>query len=99
MSDAARCAAGNVATRCCVGDPWANITATDVMCHGEPLDLAVITNAAATGVDPHELDWHVTAVCGWESHDFGYAAHVTAIARDLRDDGCEVPDCRFGGWK
>ncbi len=83
------CAAGRIPTQCCVGDPWADVFS--VMHYGEPLDPAVISAAEETGVDPHELDWHVRAIHGWESHDSGYATHVAETARRLRHDGCGHP--------
>lgn len=82
-----RCTAGNDPARCCVGDPW-----SDISPHGqEPLDPAVIAVAATSGIDPHTLDYHVTGVHGWESHDIGYAAAVAAAAGCIGAGGCLNP--------
>jgi hypothetical protein len=81
---ATTCAAGRDPARCCVGDPWADVTPYDT----EPLDQAVIETAAVQGVDPHALDGHVTTVHGWESHDVGYDRAVLAAAGCLKRGTC-----------
>jgi hypothetical protein len=57
--------------------------------HGEPLPQPVIDVAAARGIDPHTLDWHVEAVHGWEPHDLGYRDRVGEAAGCLAAGGCE----------
>jgi hypothetical protein len=57
--------------------------------HGEPLPQAVIDVAAARGIDPHALDWHVEAIHGWEPHDVGYRDRVGEAVDCLAAGGCE----------
>ncbi len=83
--DEPRCAAGNVAARCCVGDPWAN-TDTDAV----PLPAAVIAVAAAQGVGPHALAFHVMTVHEWLPHDAGFAEAVAEAAACIQMGGCEM---------
>lgn len=80
-----RCAAGADPTRCCVGDPWADM---NVYCD-DPLQPDVIRVAAERGVEPHALDHHVEGVHGWEPHDLGYADAVVKAAECLQSGGCE----------
>lgn len=60
----------------------------DARLHAEPLPSVVDTVADLCGLDRRDLDWHVEAVHGWESHDAGYDAAVTAAARCLVEGGC-----------
>lgn len=83
-----RCAAGRVPETCCVGFPWKPVDIYDIMVNGEPLPPEVIMTAAATGIEPHALDRHVTAVHGWEPHDIGYAEAVRGAADCLACGGC-----------
>lgn len=66
---------------CCVGAPWDSPDiAMQIMYWGEPLYPSVIEVAARTGLDPHDLDWHVEAEHGWEPHDTGYDKAVEQAA-------------------
>lgn len=80
---------GNNPSLCCLPGAWDRATVHDIMGHGEPLPAVVADTAAATGVDPHTLDWHVEAVHGWEPHDPRYGDHVRAAAECLLAGGCE----------
>lgn len=83
--DERRCAAGNVATCCCVGDPRAN-TDTDA----QPLPAAVVRVAAKRGVGPHALAFHVMTVHEWLPHDAGFAEAVAEAAACIQMGGCEM---------
>lgn len=67
---------------CCLPGAWQRVQAMGEVGfrYHVPLPEAVIEVAAATGVDPHELDWHVEAEHGWEPHDPGYADRVAEAA-------------------
>lgn len=87
----ARCSAGKRADECCLPGAWDRITLAGLYGHGEPLPTEVIDAAAEHDVDPHQLDWHVEAVHGWEPHDVGYADAVRASVDCLTGDNCEIP--------
>ncbi len=84
-----RCVAGSEAARCCVGDPWADVTEMSLYVFGEPLPAAVIRAAAEQGVEPHALDQHVEGVHGVEPHNDGYAEAVISAARCVKAGGCD----------
>lgn len=48
-------------------------------------DIPHVVSAIADfcNLDPKELDWHVEALHGWESHDEGYAEAVWRAASCL----------------
>ncbi len=85
-----RCAAGNVATQCCVGDPQALLTDDDTTAPGQPLPAAVIAVAAKRGVGPHALAFHVMTVHEWQPHQPGFAGAVAEAAACIQMGGCEM---------
>jgi hypothetical protein len=72
---------------CCLPGAWDRVTVHDVMAYGEPLPPEVADVAAREGVDPHQLDYHVEAVHGWEPHDEGYPAAVAAAVECVKNGG------------
>lgn len=79
---------GNDPAKCCLPGASERVTVYDIMAFGEPLASEVADIAAELGLDPHELDWHVEAVHGWEPHDEGYTSGVRCAADCLRAGGC-----------
>jgi hypothetical protein len=82
-----KCSQGNVPERCCVGDPWGTF---DPYRDAEPLHPYTIQIASQTGVDPHDLDWHIEAEHGWEAHNPGYEGTVVWAAGCLLNGGCDL---------
>lgn len=72
---------------CCLPGAWDRATVADIRAYGEPLPPEVADTAAETGVDPHQLDWHVTAEHGREPHDQGYADAVKAAVKCVKNEG------------
>lgn len=84
------CSIGSLSMYCCEGDAWDNVHKTGTMgfyVYGAPLPQKVIDVSPLYGIDPHDLDWHVEAVHGWEFHDQGYDDQVLAIAECMMDAG------------
>jgi hypothetical protein len=83
------CTAGLPPQVCCVGRPWdVPDLAGQVAQWGEPLPQVVIDVAAAHGLNPHDLEWHVEAVDGFEPSDSGYAEAAGSAARHILAGGC-----------
>lgn len=98
------CSLGNLAKNCCVGDPWEVLrkmgnNGIGFRIFGEPLFPEVIATAKLYEIDPHDLDWHVEAIHGWEPHDTGYKLQVESAAECMLDSSYqEMRDkdrCRF----
>jgi hypothetical protein len=87
------CTAGLPPQVCCVGRPWdVPDLAGQIARWGEPLPQTLIDVAAAYGLKPHDLEWHVEAVHGWEPSDVGYPEAVEVSAGHLLSGHCQGPD-------